>query len=101
MLRVRRTYHSISMDAIWETKSRVSEDPPILESLSVRRDIELVDRRGIGEIVLVWERVRSCVRDVYRLVVWAELYTIRGDEVIGNGLNDACARFESIHLRSD
>jgi hypothetical protein len=66
----RRTYHSISVNAIWESKSRVGEYAPILESLAIRRDIELVDRCGIGEIVLVWKRVRSCVCDVYRLVVW-------------------------------
>ena len=60
---------SVSVDSIREPSSSVSEKLPVLQSLAVGRDVEAVDGRGLGCVVLPGESLEAgvCYVDVLEI----------------------------------
>lgn len=60
-----------------------------------------IDGRGISQVILVRECVRTSVCNIDMFPVRTQFDTIGSDEIIGNSLNNAGVWFEAIYLRTN
>ena len=91
----------IGVNAIGEPNIAVRKHLPVVQPLPIIRNIETVYRCGVGEIVLVWVRVRASVGNVSILEVWRELESVGSIEPVGYGLHNARVWLKSVDLVAD